>query len=112
MRKSLRTRILITFIALATGPLVLAGILLAWQNFNGQEQNSLAAQDQEAVNVSTQITAFISALERELRIIIQTHDIEALSYDEQQNLLNQLLTYQKDFEELALLDSKGQEQVR
>ena len=58
MQKSIRNRLTTIFIALAIGPLLLVGVVLAWQNFTTQQQQALNLQREVTRRVSTQVTAF------------------------------------------------------
>src|SRR3954468_3972656 len=112
MRKSIRTRLTVAFIALAIGPLLVVGVVLAWQSFTTQQQHALDLQREVAQRVSTQVTAFFAILENDLRLSGQMQGLQKLDRDRQISVLSELLAYHNDFEELALVDGKGQEQVR
>src|SRR5262245_48409115 len=112
MRNSIRTRLTVAFIALAIGPLLLVGIVLAWQGFTAQQQQALDLQRQVAQRVSTQVTAFLDGLENELHLTGQMQGLPKLDRNKQTSVLSELLSYHNDYEELVLLDDKGQEQVR
>jgi PAS domain S-box-containing protein len=111
MRNSIRTRLTIAFIGVATGPLLLVGIVLAWQSFAVQRQQALSSQRQVAQRVAIQVTAFFQKLEDELRLVSQVQGLHGLDRDQQRALLSRQLAYQDVFEELVLLDSQGQEQI-
>ena len=112
MRNSIRSRLTIIFIGLAVGPLLLVGLVLAWQTFAAQEQQALSAQREVAQRVSTQVTAFFEKLESELRIASQVQGLQNLDRERQQEVLAELLSQQDAFEELVLLDDQGREQIR
>ena len=111
MQISLRQRFTLTFLGLAIVPMLLLGIVLAWQDFAVQFQQALAAQHATAVNISLQAEAFIKELENNLYVASQTTDLQGLSQDQQNSILLELQSYQPAFEELILLDGRGQEQV-
>jgi signal transduction histidine kinase len=110
MRKSIRVRLSVAFIALATGPLLLVGTILAWQSFFAQKQQALNLQREVAQGVATEVTAFFDELENELRLVSRAQALPELRWGEQRNMLI-LLMAENDFEELALLDKAGQEQI-
>jgi signal transduction histidine kinase len=112
MRRSIRTRLLIAFIGLAVGPLLLVGILLGWQSYTIQQQQALVLEHEVSLRVSTQVASFIQRLESDLSLLIKVRGLTNLDQDQQRSLLSEMLQYQPTFNELALLDSKGQEQVR
>jgi signal transduction histidine kinase/ActR/RegA family two-component response regulator len=111
MRHSIQTRLTIAFIALATGPLLLIGLVLAGLSFNVQRQQALSLQRQVARRVSTEVSGFIESLTSNLQIIIQVRGLQGMNVDQQQNILAELLAYQNVFEELIMLDSTGKELV-
>ncbi len=111
MRRSLRKRLTSAFIGLAVGPLLLVGIVLAGQSFFTQQQQALQLQREVAQRVATQITAFFTELENELRIVNEVQGLQTLDLEKQRNTLSELLFYQDVFEELTLLDNQGQEQI-
>ncbi|MFL7793528.1 MAG: ATP-binding protein [Anaerolineae bacterium] len=110
MRKSIRVRANVAFTSLAIGPLLLVGIILAWQGFATQEQQALDLQREVARRVATEVTAFFEGLESELRLASRAQMLPGMGSDKQRNLLT-LLMAKDDFEELALLDNSGQEQI-
>ena len=111
MRNSIRTRLTLAFQGLAIIPLLLVGIILAWQSFTTQQQQALDMQREVAQRVSTQVTALFEGLENDLRLTSQVQGLQKLDRDRQSGVLSELLSYHDVFEELALLDSKGQEQI-
>ena len=112
MRNSIRKRLTLAFIGLAIGPLLLVGVILAWQSFTTQEQQALNLQREIARRVSTEVKAFSDELESELRLVNQVQGLQKLDRNGQRDALGELLAYQAAFESLDLLDSQGQEQVR
>ncbi len=110
--RSIRTRLLISIVSLAAGPLILVGLVMARQSFVALQAQGLVAQQQGAVRLSTQVTAFISGLENQLTMLVRVRGLKDLSSEQQQSLLSELLSYQTGFENLALLDNKGQELTR
>jgi signal transduction histidine kinase len=110
MRKSIRIRLNVAFIGLAISPLLLVGVILAWQGFVTQEQQALKLQREVARRVATEVTAFFEELENELRFVGKVQQWSEPNQNEQYNTLR-LLISQDVFESLALLDSQGQEQI-
>jgi putative methionine-R-sulfoxide reductase with GAF domain len=103
MRNSIRGRLILVFIGLAVGPLLVVGIILAWQSFSSLQQQALNLQQEAAKRVNSQVVAFFQELENELRFTVQTQGLDNSS-------LSDLLAYQPAFDELQLLNSQGQEQ--
>jgi methyl-accepting chemotaxis protein len=112
MRRSIRTRLTFTFIALAVGPLLLVGAILGWRGYNVQREQAQLLQREMAAHIATQVTAFFGELEDELRVVSRVQGLPRLDRDRQHAILSELLAYQHAFEELTLLDSQGQEQTR
>lgn len=112
MRSSIRTRLTVAFIALAIGPLVLVGVILAWQSFATQQRQALNLQRKMAQQISGQMTSFFNQVEDELRLTGQVQGLLALDRNQQYVILSKLLAHRDVFEELVLLDSQGQEQIR
>jgi signal transduction histidine kinase/DNA-binding response OmpR family regulator/HPt (histidine-containing phosphotransfer) domain-containing protein len=96
---------------LAIGPLLLVGIVLAWQSYTLQQRQALHIQRQVAQRVSAQVTAFFAELENELRVVSKVQGLTRLDQEKQHSVLSELLLYQHVFEELVLLDSLGQKRT-
>jgi GAF domain-containing protein/HAMP domain-containing protein len=112
MHNSIRQRLTVAFIGLAVGPLLLVGVVLAWQSFTTQQQQALNLQHEVAQRVSAQVRAFFEELENELRLTSQVQGLQNLDQDRQYIILSELLAYQDVFEELTLFDSQGQMQIQ
>ncbi len=111
MRSSLRTRLTIIFIGLATIPLLLVGVVLTERTLTAQRQQALNLQQQIAKNVGAEVETFIRARENELLLLAEIWGGQGLDREEQTNLLSGLLFYQDVYDELTLLDNQGQEQI-
>ena len=112
MRFSIRNRMAFTFIILALTPLLIVGLVLVWQYFRTQEQQSLSLQDEVAKQVSSEVSAFFDGVESQLQIPAQMIRLMSLDRESQQEILSEMLSYRDVFEGLALLDSKGVEQAK
>jgi putative methionine-R-sulfoxide reductase with GAF domain len=110
MRNSIRGRLILVFIGLAVVPLLVVGIILAWQSYNSQQQQALTLQQEAAARVGSQVTAFFQELENELRFTVETQGLNVSGQDPTQ-ALSYLLAYQPAFDELHLLDTRGKEQT-
>jgi PAS domain S-box-containing protein len=111
MRGSIRKRLTLAFISLAMGPLLLVGVILAWQSYTTQKQQALNLQHEVARRVSTEVRAFLDGLESELRLVSQVQELQKLDREGQRHILAGLLTHQDALESLVLLDNQGQEKV-
>ena len=112
MRNSMRTRLAVTFVGLAVVPLLLLGLIQSWFSTSVLSQESVEFQHEVAQRAAIQVGEFIRDMENELRLTSQVRDLMDLDQDQQRITLSTLLFYGDVFEELALVDSKGQEQAR
>lgn len=110
MRNSIRGRLILVFIGLAIGPMLAVGAILAWRSFSSLQQQSLILQQETARRVNSEVAAFFQELESELRFTIQAQGLAIVNQDHTGALSN-LLAYQPAFDELHLLNSRGQERV-
>jgi GAF domain-containing protein len=111
MRHSIRGRLILVFVSLAIGPLLVVGVILAWQSYTVLQQQALILQQEAARRVASQVVAFFQEMEGELRFTVQTQRLLGLDQDRQRNVLSNLLAYESAFDEFHLLDSQGQEEV-
>ena len=109
MKNSIRTRLTISFLILAIGPLLMVGLLLSWQNYQQGQQQALNLQNAVARRVSAQVTTFLQSIEDQLNIMVAVQEVDLLTEDELHTILAQLLANNKAFESLHLLDATGQE---
>lgn len=112
MFKSLRFRLSSIVIGLAVGPLLLTATLLTWQSATYLEQQSQAMLHGIAVQMGNEIRSFIDDNVNQLFRIHKLHGIELLETDNQRSLLNNLMFDRQDFQDLALLNTEGQELMR
>lgn len=112
MRRSLRAQLTLTLVALTVLPLLLVGGLLAWQGFEVQRQQAIDLQREVAERAAVQLTTFLSAADAELRLLIQNPDFKSDDQVRRAAALSQALFYKNTFDELALLDEAGREQLR
>ena len=112
LRRSILFRLTLAFVGLAVGPLILVGALLAWQSFEYQREEAVGHQQEVAARVRAEVFSFFDKLDRELRALPALHKLRDMSHEQQETLLATLLAHEKTYQELALLDEKGQEQIR
>ncbi len=108
----IRTRLTIAFVGLAIGPLLVMGIVLAWQSYNVQYAQSLTMQHTIAQLASTQSVVFLSRPEYELQMLINVHNLDEMEPDALNTVLSKALSNNDAFAELAVLNIQGQEQAR
>ena len=111
MRKSIRTRLSLTFIGLAIIPLLIVGTILSWRSFTIEQQQALMLQREVARRVAIEVTTFFEKLENELHLVSKAQVLPELDSRKRQGILKLLIT-QNVFEDVVLLDNLGQEQVR
>lgn len=111
MFKSIRTRTTVTFIALATIPLLLVGLLLGLQGYQQEQKQVLEAQGVLAQQVRTRVLNFITELELQLDTLIEVYRIVNLDIPQLQQILQQVIAYEGEFDELSLLNATGDVQV-
>ena len=112
MRKSIRAQLLVPFVGLAVVPLLLVGVVIGWQNFTAQREQALELQREIAHSAATKVASFVKGLEQELRVAARVRHLSSLDREDQYSVLSRVHSYGDDFEELALLDDRGREQVR
>lgn len=117
IKDSLRTRLVVGFTVLAIGPLLLVGVLIAWQSFRVQRTQMLELQHEIARRASNRISAFLRTVETELSLIAQFEELKKPDAEARRRVLSQLLAY-KDrdygpaFETIILLDHERQETIQ
>ncbi|MEO8606432.1 MAG: ATP-binding protein [Chloroflexota bacterium] len=109
MRRSIRTRLLSSFIGLTVIPLVLIGFIIGTQTFNTQTQQALTLQQQIAERESDGLSGYFQSLEKVLQDVAQQGGLLASTTREQQITLSSLLNQNSAFDKVFLLDDKGQE---
>jgi anti-anti-sigma factor len=112
MITSLQVRLTILCIALATLPLSFIGVLLAWQSYQLQQQSALEFERQVTHRATLQVSSYITNVVDKLVLALQTADIGNASLVDQQQLLSEVILDTQAFDELALLDRSGHEEVR
>jgi putative methionine-R-sulfoxide reductase with GAF domain len=111
MRRSLRIRLTIYFIALVSIPLILVGTIGTWQSYNTQVPQVLAAQSQVAKRVAEQSRNFIQERESELRALADISGLSSATREEQNSLLSKLFSVHAVYEELILVNANGKELI-
>ena len=112
MRNSLRLRLTITFIGLATIPLVIVSLVLAQRNFSIISEQAVDLQSEIAHRVAEEVNTLVRNRENELVFLTNIRNIMLLNEAEQLNTLTGVLAAQDMYRELALLDGNGQETLR
>jgi len=111
MQNSIRTRLAITFVALAASLLFMVGAVLAWQSYLTDQRQAIELQSELASRISTQVASYIQIQENTLKELIQVSGLSELDPDQQTNLLSELLSFTDAFDNLTLLNRNGLEQI-
>ena len=111
MQISIRTRLAITFVALAASLLFVVGAVLAWQSYITDQRRALELQSELASRISTQVASYMQTQENILKELIQVSNLSELDRDQQTKLLAELLSFTDAFDNLTLLSRNGIEQI-
>jgi PAS domain S-box-containing protein len=109
----LRNRLLLIFVGLAIGPLLVVTGVLSRYTYDTLQGEALASQSATAGLVGTKIQTFIQSREDELQMLSSNiYGLDNLDLADKTTLMSLLLTRQPVYQEVALLDPAGREQVR
>ena len=111
MKISIRTRLAITFVALAASLLFAVGAVLAWQSYLADQRRAIELQSELASRISTQVASYMQIQENTLKELIQVRGLSGLDREQQTNLLSELLSFTDAFDNLTLLSRNGLEQI-
>ncbi|MCB9101529.1 MAG: PAS domain S-box protein [Anaerolineales bacterium] len=111
MNHSIRTRLTLTIIGLAVGPLLVVGILLTWQIFVLEHAYAIKEQQSVAEQVAREVDHFIHEIQGDLELVSQNRRLANLSIERRRSLLLELQSNRPDFVELILVDKSGVEQI-
>ena len=111
MKQRLRTKLTIAFIALAIIPLLIIGIILSTRSYTTEREEAIDYQQSITQNAAATIELFVENKERILRL---TSELLTFQNNDDINapFLSGLLSSDDTFDDLALVDATGQEQVR
>src|SRR6266508_2232720 len=112
MFRSVQVRLTVLCIALAVIPLAFVGTLLALESYQLQQKYALDFERQITQRASLQVSSFVTTVVDKLSLVTQTSDILNTSHDAQERLLSQVIVETNVFDELALLDRTGHEELR
>ena len=112
MIHSIRVRLTLIFISLAVLPLLSLGFLLTWQSFQAEKQHVIDMLQGTARRVGGEVSSYIYDIASNIDIIVHVRGLSNISIKEKTEVLEELLSYHNEFDDLALLDSTGQEIVR
>ncbi len=110
--QSLRTRFVFVMLGLAVVPVLLLPLLAGRNASVSLERQSVEFQQQVAAGVAHQIEAAIRGRVGDLEHLVSISHLLDHSGDEQEVLLNSLLSNERMFQEIALIDDNGTELLR
>jgi HAMP domain-containing protein len=109
----LRNRLLLIFVGLAIGPLLVVTGVLSRYTYDTLQGEAIASQSATAELVGIKIQTFIQSHEDELQMLSSSiYGLDNLDLADKTTLMTLLMTRQPAYQELALLDPAGREQVR
>ncbi|HJS28288.1 MAG TPA: cache domain-containing protein, partial [Anaerolineales bacterium] len=111
---SIYGRLRLTFIGLATVPLLVVGLALTWTTYTTQRNQVLDLQQELALRIGSEVDAYIRSLESQLKITSEVTSLASLSQDQEEQdkiLANLRAENNNRFAELALLNQNGMEVV-
>lgn len=111
MNRSIRTRLTLTIIGLAIGPLFVVGVLLTWQIFVLEHAYAIKERQTMADEIAHHVTHFFHETEENLQLITQNRGLANLSTERRRSLLLELQSSQVDFIDVIMVDSNGDEQI-
>ncbi len=100
------------FISLAVLPLLSLGFLLTWQTFQAEKEHAANMLQETVRRVGAEVSSFINDVASDINVIVHVRGLTDISTEEKKKTLEELLSYQNEFDDLALLDSTGQEIIR
>ncbi|MBI5207155.1 MAG: HAMP domain-containing protein [Candidatus Firestonebacteria bacterium] len=115
-KNSIRTRFKAAFSFLVILPLFLLGIILIWQSYIVQFEQSKNLQIKILDEAENQVKNYIYNFENNLNMMISMNDINNKGDEEQYIILSKMLLhnskyYKNVFNELVLVDEKGKEKI-
>ncbi len=111
MFRSLRARLLVTFIPLAVIPVIGVSLMLGYITTSELQQQAIDNRHEVALRVSAQLDAFITLKQGEMRSLAEVSGLSVAAVNQQSGLMINLLTLDRDFQNLILIDQTGQERI-
>ncbi len=114
---AIRTRLKLAFFVLSLGPMLLSGIVLAWQSSRIQLDQFLQQQHEISERGLGRIRDYFHDVEDQLGMAARVNNIMGLDRDRQRKILSGICSYRNEYhghiyDVLVLLDSRGRELVR
>ena len=106
-RRTLKNLLTLVFSGLAIIPLLLAGLLVGYYTYTFQKEQVFRHEDLICRNMAANLESFFHRLEYNLQTISQFKNFNTLTASEQEGIFTELLTEQRVFSDIALLDPRG-----
>jgi signal transduction histidine kinase/ActR/RegA family two-component response regulator len=112
MLGKIRTRLTVTFIGLAVLPILLLGSFIAVKSYKAAQQEAMNITRETALRVAGEVDNFIRGMVDHIEIVSMVYGLQDLTRSKQQEVLNELLAFQKAYDVMTLLDPLGNELVQ
>lgn len=106
---TIRFRLLAAFLFLAIAPVLVLGVILAWERYQHELHMSWRQQNETAQRVSTELRSYIVDLERELEIVHRRIGNDPQNLAPIPNPLWEPLFESRVFSELSVVDATGKD---
>ena len=107
----IRTRLTISFIGLAILPILLLGSFVAVKSYRAARLDAIDITKETALRVSGEVDNFIRGMIEHVEVVSTVYGLRGLSHAEQHEVLNELIAFNKAYDEITLLDQLGNELV-
>jgi signal transduction histidine kinase len=108
----IRTRLTITFIGLAVLPILFLGSFIAVKSYEDAKQEAVSITRDTALRVAGEVENFIQSMVDQIEVVSMVYGLQRLNRQEQEEVLNELLSFEKAYDEITLLDPSGNEIVQ
>jgi diguanylate cyclase (GGDEF)-like protein len=108
----LRFRLTLTTVAVAVLPLIAVVAILGSWTYDNVERQSLRLQQERAAQVEGEVRSWIRGVETQLVVLDEVLALGTLDLDEQRSALRNLLSNNRTYQELTLVDADGEEMIR
>src|SRR5688500_12368519 len=106
---SLRYRLILVLMGLAILPIMVVSFILGQRLFDSLENDALAARHASAESFGFEVEQFIAIREGELERLDKVQRLLRQEPADQEIMLNNLMSYEQVYQEIAILDIEGAE---
>ena len=108
----IRTRLTIICIGLAVLPILFLGSFIAVKSYEAAQQEAVNITRDTALRVAGEVDSFIQSMVGQIKVVSRVYGLHRLNSQEQEEALNELLSFEKAYDEITLLDPLGNELVQ